>query len=439
LRQSCRLAALALVASLLAAAIVACGDDDDADDEVTPTPAPTPANGDVTGTVDVLGIWSDVERESFEAMVAPWADATGANMAFTGTREITEQLRIRLDSPPDVAIPAEIGLFREFARDGHLAPLSECPGLEEMIRTEYPQSFIEVGTVNGTLYGFFMKADTKGAIFYNPELFDENDWSPLDANASWDDLVALSEEISGTIPPWSIGIESGETTGWAGTDWIQQILLNEYGPDVYDGIIDGSVPMTHADIQDAWEKFGEIALNDDFVLQPVPQDIIATNFEHATYPPFQSPPQAAMTYLGAFAAGFIQDQFPGAEPGTDFDFFTWPGGGITGGANVVYAFNMNPAICSFLTHIASGEAQRIWVEAGGFTSLNTNVDLDSYPDPVSRAAAEQLLEATVFRFDLDDAIGGSFQQAFFDGLVAYLQNPGQLERILANIEAAREQ
>jgi alpha-glucoside transport system substrate-binding protein len=307
-----------------------------------------------------------------------------------------------------------------------------------MIRDEYPEAFVELGTVDGTLYGFFMKAGNKGTVFYNPGFFEENGLEPLSADASFDDLLALSDDILATgTPPWSHGEEAGGGSGFPGSDWIQQIIINEHGEDVYDGLIDGSVAFTDDEVVDAWEKFGAASLTDGYTSQGSADAIIATNFVDSTYPPFEDPPEAGMVYMGSFAGGFIGDQFPDAVAEEDYDFFPFPGGAITGDANIVYAFDMNDSICSFLKHVASAEAQQIWVEAGGFTSVNENVSLDSYPDPVSQKAAQQLLEAPAFRFDLDDAIGGAVQTAIFEGVLSYLQNPDDLQSILENIEAAR--
>jgi alpha-glucoside transport system substrate-binding protein len=392
------------------------------------------------GTVNVLGIWGDEELVSFEAMVDPWEADTGGSMAFTGTRDITTVLTTRVEGgdPPDVAIPAEVGRFQQFASEGELIPLSACEGLEETIKANYPQGFIDLGTVDGVLYGFFMKADTKGTIWYNPTFFTDNDYTPLTADSTFDDLIALSDEIlAGGTAPWSIGVESGEASGWPGTDWIQQILLNEAGGAVYDGVIDGSIPFTDSRVKDAWEKFGEIALTEGYTVQEGAEGINATNFVDSTYPPFESPPEAALVYLGGFASGFITDQFPDAVAGEDYDFFPFPGGAVTGGANIVYAFNDDATTCSFLNYLASAEAQRVWVDRGGFTSVNSQVSLDSYPDPISQAQAEQLTTAEVFRFDLDDAIGGALQLAFFDGVTQYLANPDNLDSILTDIEASR--
>jgi len=393
------------------------------------------------GTVDVLGIWGDEELVSFEAMVAPWEVDTGGDMAFTGTRDITTVLTTRVEggNPPDIALPAEVGRFQQFAGEDKLTPLSACEGLEDTVRDNYPQGFIDLGSVDGVLYGFFMKADTKGTVWYNPGFFADNGYEPLTVDSTFADLVALSDQIlaDGT-PPWSIGVESGEASGWAGTDWIQQILLNEAGGAVYDGVIDGSIPFTDSRVKDAWEKFGQIALTEGYTVQEGAVGINATNFIDATYPPFESPPGAAMVYLGGFASGFITDQFADAVAGEDFDFFPFPGGGVTGGATIVYAFNDDETTCSFLNYLASAEAQRVWVDRGGFTSVNSQMSLDSYPDAVSRAQAEQLTGAEVFRFDLDDAIGGAPQLAFFEGVTQYLANPDDLDDILTGIEVSRE-
>lgn len=43
--------------------------------------------------------------------------------------------------------------------------------------------------------------------------------------------------------------------------------------------------------------------------------------------------------------------------------------------------------------------------------------------------------ATVFRFDADDNMPSAVQKAFWKGTLAYLQDPLQLDGILADIEA----
>ncbi|MFQ5892688.1 MAG: extracellular solute-binding protein [Nitrospinota bacterium] len=321
-----------------------------------------------------------------------------------------------------------------------LIPLSECDDLEETLRAAYPQDFIDLGTVDGVLYGFPLGAQSKGTIWYDRQFFAANGYTALTAADSFTQLLALTDQIrnAGVVPPWSIGVESGEASGWPGTDWIQQIILNEPGGvEVYDGLIDGSIPFTDPRVKAAWEKFGQIALLPANTVQGGGAGINATFFIDSVLPPFRSPSEAAMVYMGDFARNFITGEFPGLVAGTDFDFFPWPGGAVTGGANVVQAFNNDPTTCSFLEWLAGAEAQRIRVGLGGFTSVNTGVLLGDYPpDPVARAIAEQLTTTSVFRFDLDDAMSRPLGEAFWQGVVDYLAG-GDLDAILAQIEAAR--
>ena len=250
--------------------------------------------------------------------------------------------------------------------------------------------------------------------------------------------MALSDQIreSGTAP-WSIGVESGGASGWPGTDWIEQILLNVAGVGVFDGVVEGSIPFTDARVKDAWERFGQLALREGNTAQGGSAGINATGFLDSIYPPFEGEPGAEMVHLPSFTSGVITDQFPDAVPGEDFDFFPFPGGAVTGGANIVYAFNDDETTCSLMQYLASATAQSIWVDRGGFLSVNTQLDIGAYPDVIAQAQARRLSGAKVFRFDLDDAIGGELQLAFFAGVTEYLANPGDLDDILANIEAVR--
>jgi alpha-glucoside transport system substrate-binding protein len=382
---------------------------------------------------------SGEELESFEAMVAPWEQQTGGNMDFTGTRDLIAILTTRVQgaNPPDVAILPNPAQMVELARDGELVPLDSFLDMDK-IGMEYAQGWIDLGTVDGNLYGIFMKVANKGTVWYNPKTFADNGW---EVPTTWDEIIALSDEILDSgLAPWSIGVESGQASGWPGTDWISQIVLREYGGEVYDQWTSHEIPWTDPKIKEAWQRWGTIALTPGYVPGGATA-ILATNFTDASYLPFEDPPQAAMYYLGSFTQGFIEEQFPALVAEEDYSFFPFPvinpqySGGVTAGADVVIMFNDNPTTRSFLEYLASAEAQQIWVERGGFTSVNNQVDLDAYPDPLASLAAEQLGEATLFRYGAGDVIPPAVQTAFWQGILAYLQDPNQLDSILANIEA----
>ncbi len=405
----------------------------------------TSCKSSTAGGVEVLGVWGGEEYDSFQAMVAPWEDDTGYYMSFTGTRDLTAILttRIQAGNPPDVAILPNPGLMKEFADAGDLIALDSFLDMTQ-INQDYAQGWVDLGTVNEHLYAIFMKAADKGTVWYNPKVFSANGWTVPE---TWDDMIALSDQIvaEGKVPaaPWSIAIESGAASGWAATDWMAEILLRKYGGDVYDQLVNHEIPWTDSRVKDVWQMFGTVALTPGYVPGGATA-VLATNFQDGTYLPFETPPMAAMDYLGDFAAGFISAQFPDAVAGEDYAFFPFPtitaqySGGVTGGADIVVVFNDTPAVRSFVEYLATADAQTIWVERGGFTSVNNKVSLDAYPDVLTRAAAQQLTQATLFRFGAGDAMPSAVQAAWWAGVLDYLQDPSQLDSILANIESVAQ-
>ena len=402
--------------------------------EVTPTPSPS------IGAVSVIHQWvSGGEPESFRAMVSPWEDLTGGKVDDVGTRDILEVLTIRVagGNPPDIAVLSTPGTMQMFARDGVLVALDSFLDMDK-IRNEYSQAWIDIGTVDGKLYGIPSKAANKSTVWYNPKVFDANG---LQVPETWNEMIALSDQlVAAGLSPWSIGVESGGTSGWPGTDWIGQLLLSEHGPESYDQWVNHEIPWTDSRVRSAWEKFGQIALTPGYVAGGA-DFVLSTNFASASYLPFESPPKAAMYFLGSFVQGFIEGQFPDLIIEENYSFFPFPSvnpqyeGAVTSGADLLVMFNDNEASRSLVEYLATAEAQEIWVHRGGFTSTNKLVSLESYPDALAAKVAEQLTSAEIVRFDADDIWGGDLQDAFYRGVLNYLADPSRLDAILEDIEA----
>ena len=210
--------------------------------------------------------------------------------------------------------------MKQYAAAGNLVPLDDMLDMAA-IEAQYSESWRELGTVDNSLYALFIKAANKSMVWYNPSVFSQNNW---EVPETWDDMIALSDQIVSeqVVPayPWAMGVESAAASGWAGTDWIAQIFLEQNDGEVYDQWINHEIPWTDQRIKDAWEMWGQIVTTPGYVPGGT-STVLATNFQDASYWPFQDPPQAAMYYEGDFIQGFITTQFPGLEAGTNYDYF----------------------------------------------------------------------------------------------------------------------
>ncbi|HZJ02292.1 MAG TPA: carbohydrate ABC transporter substrate-binding protein, partial [Thermoleophilia bacterium] len=144
--------------------------------------------------------------------------------------------------------------------------------------------------------------------------------------------------------------------------------------------------------------------------------------------------------LGAFTEGFISEQFPDQVAGTDYDFFPVPTinseyeGAVTGSGDILVMFNDTPAARSLVNYLANAQNWSPWAEAGGYTSPSAALDPSVYPSELVAKTAQQLTDASVFRFDADDLMPAELQQSYFQGVMSYAQNPDQLDSILQSIE-----
>ena len=90
---------------------------------------------------------------------------------------------------------------------------------------------------------------------------------------------------------------------------------------------------------------------------------------------------------------------------------------------------------ALIKYLGSPEAADIWAHIGGFTSPNKKVPLSSYPDPVTRADASELQNATSFVFSLDD-LQGSWEPSLWQDMLNFVKNPSSSN--VTSIEATMQ-
>jgi len=391
----------------------------------------------IGGTVRVLGVWGGPELDSFKAVVQPFTAQTGIQMEFESTRDLDAVLttRVQGNNPPDIAILPNPAKMQELAKSGKLVAMGSYLD-SSMLQRNYAKSWVDLGSLDGKLYGLFFKAANKSTIWYNPEAFKD---AGLSVPKTWDELMALDKKLvdSGKTP-WSIGVD----VGWPITDWIENILLRTGGPEVYDQWVSHKIKWTDPEVKKAFETFSQITGNSKNLLGGN-QGAVATKFQDAIFPLYQDPPKAYLYYEGDFMQQFIKDQFPALKAGEDYAFFAFPpidskyGTPVVGGADVVVAFKDTPQVQAFVKYLSTPEAATVWVKRGGFTSPNKGVSLDAYPDALSRTSAQILSSAEVFRFDGSDLMPPALgSDAFFKQMQRYMADPTMIDQVLADLEQA---
>ncbi len=386
-------------------------------------------------TVTMDGPFSSDDQVKFMDSVKAFEAATGITINYIGGKEFESHIRVSVEggSPPDIADFPQPGLLGNFVKEGKVVDLSQfLPA--DYLKKQYKQGWLDMGTMqapNGPIVaGIWARYNGKSEVWYPKAEFDAAGYK---VPATWDEMMALTDQIAKDgDTAWCIGIESGAATGWAMTDWIEDVMLRTTTPENYDKWVKGELKFDSPEVNNAIDIITKIWFNDAYVFGGR-NAIATTNFGDAPKPMFEKPPKCWLHRQGNFITSF----FPkGLTPGTDYDFFYLPPIDTQYGspyliAGDIYAmFNDRPEVRAVIEFFTRAESLKTWMAAGGALSPHNDQDLSWYGDPMEKKIAGLVLNASTVRFDGSDLMPGAVGSgSFWKAMTAFVS--GQVDKATA--------
>lgn len=434
--------------AVLAMVVAACGDDGGGATTVDGGDGTTATTGDGGGEVGasfaLFGAPTGVEGEALQGFVDVYNEETGSSITYRGSDNFESELRIAVEggNPPEVAFVPQPSSICAFADAGNLVSLEDMGFDIAKLESDHSKYWMDLGVcADGNHYGLPWFPNYKSIVFYHLPTFEANGY---EVPETYDDLVALSAQmVTDGQTPWCFGYGAGDATGWAGTDWIEDIFVRMHGADAYADWYNHEIPFNDPMVVATFDKFGEIFNGEGFILggkENVPSIIV----EESPGPMFQDPdPGCAMLKQGSFATNFFE-QAPEYEDGEEseigvFNFPTIDGNpGAMGGGDTMIVFEQNPGVVQAITDwispdwqctLASGDGGGIAPFGGhgvaGVERLpgNANTDPNCYDSESGKTFAEGVtaaLAANTFVFDASDLMPPEVGQAtFWQGMIDY--------------------
>jgi alpha-glucoside transport system substrate-binding protein len=380
--------------------------------------------------VTMLYQWSGAEEEQLMAILQPLVDACGIVLAPESTRDqALLDTRVQAGNPPAIAF-WNVTQVQQYA--DLLTPVTDLSVNEANI----PAFWRDLATFDGAWLALPVKADVKSIIWYSPANFEAFGY---EIPTTWEELDALVEQmVADDNVPWAMGLESEAATGWTGSDFIQDILLVQQGPEYVMGIINGDVPYNDPGVAQAYETYGRWATDPQYTVGGA-QGTLTIAFRDAILSIVADPPEAMMVKQSGFAGGEIAADFPDLESGVDYDFFQVPDiQGLQGGSDWMMAFSDEPAVQAIFAYLSSDVGGQNWAnEAFGLTTNTAGLPL--YDESTALGKLAQILsEAEAFTPDIGDSIPGGFGNAEWTAIINYL-NGGDLQQALDQAAAVQQE
>ena len=384
------------------------------------------------------------EQQKFETAWAEFEKCTGIDIVYEGSDQFEAQLPTRIagGNAPDIAFIPQPGLLAKLVQAG--GPVAAPATVAANVDQYWNPAWKAYGTVDGTFYAAPLGSNMKSFVWYSPKKFAE--WG-IEVPTTWEELWTASDAIAAAgVKPWCGGIESGGATGWPATDWLEQIMLREYGGEVYDKWVNHEIKFDSPEVTKAMDTLAAWMKNPDYVNGGFGdvKTIATTAFQDAGGPILKG--ECAMLQQASFYANFWENFQPGTTIAPDGDVFAFylPGikadvpNPVVGGGEFVTAFADRPEVQAAQTFLSSPEFATAKVKEGTWVSANSGVPLDAYSNPIDKLSAQYLTDPQgTFRFDASDlmpaAVGAG---AEWKEMTAWFAEDKPTAEVLKAIDAA---
>lgn len=368
-------------------------------------------------TLVVLGPWTDGEEKPFLAALRGVEKQTGHHYVYKGTRALRETLvaQLQAGAPPDLAILSSPGDVAEYARAGDVYPLPE-----RVTGAAVPPWAPRITVRN-------QDGEARTHAYWAPVLLDLKS------------IVWSRAPLAGKKPDWCLGMGSGATSGWPGTDWVEDLLLQRRGTAAYERWATGKTSWV--DTKPVWEEWGQMLKANGGNLG---EEGLKTGFEQRAdgrYGLLNSD-RCTHEHQGSFIRRhYGDDVLPKASISylksgrtTDENAFEVSG-------DMAAVFRPSTAAWDLLDRLTSSAARKDWANAAqtGARPYFPGGTFSTLPSSQGTRAVQKLLDgAGQICLDASDAMPPTLRDAFYRAVLEFLGNPALLDQLLTQLEAERQ-
>lgn len=398
-----------------------------------------PGASAVTGALRIVGPYGGAEQRAFEAVLSsfertnPGLEITyaaapgGVSHALASARSAGRGVDVAI-----MRLPTDGAAMTSMARSGALKPLDFAAPI---VDANYAFSFKRLGSVDGKLFGVFVKATNRSAFWYERKAFEAAGTSPP---RSFEELkrIAAGLDARGT-KPFAIGSLSGVVL----PALFQNTYLALHGNRQYDRLANGQLAWSDGSVRDSLRAMREALANPARLAGGLAS--LQADLPMAAQQVFGTPSKAAMM-IGGSSLLPVLNAAKAVRPLSEFGVFPFPRLSPTGPPRVIgdadaaVMVRDTQASRALVRYLGSPEAAAAWAASDPYyVSPNRRVDPAAYRSDAVRTLATALTGAPTFRFSAVEMQRAPGFAGTFNRLVReFVRSPGALDRVVAELDRA---
>lgn len=264
---------------------------------------------------------------------------------------------------------------------------------------------ITTSTIDNLNYGAWFRVIPNSLVWYDVSKY-EALGSPV--FSTYEEMINFTEENSAKDEPlWCLDIESGASTGWIATNWLEDIILHKYGPEVYDAWSQQDKLSSSDEVTLSILDIGKLIFIEDAVFGGHKR-MVRKEFRNNYRNLLDDEISCAFSWSGHFASYYFPDT---AEYGRDYNFFKLPSQNykhaMVGIGDVLAALNDNSNTINTAKLLLSVDFGKNWIskENSQYISANINSRIESIKNPML-VKETNLIKASfkqnLFRYDASE-------------------------------------
>ena len=351
-------------------------------------------------------IFTSILEPELTTLQTAWKDfttCTGVKIKIEGSNQFEALLPVRVkgNNAPDLAFIPQPGLLAKLVETGKvkLAPKAVTANVDKY----WSKSWKAYGTVNGKFYAAPFGSNMKSLVWYSPKQFKAAGYT---VPTTFEQMTDLADKMAADgKTAFCGGLGSGGATGWPATDWVEQIVLRDYGSKVYNNWVSHKIKFSDKRIVSAMEKVAGWMQNDKWVGNV--KGIATTSFQDAG----ASIPTGGCMMLqqASFYGNILADGGATISPTGDAFAFYLPATNpkvtvpVVGGGEFTAAFSSRKEVQAVQAYLSSATFATSRVQYDNWISANSGVPLSAYKNPVDKLSATYLANPkSTFGFDASD-------------------------------------
>ena len=266
---------------------------------------------------------------------------------------------------------------------------------------------------NSIIYGHWIRLFSNSMIWYNVDRYKELGSPKFN---SFDELIEYTESYSTDKDGlWCLSIDSaenqplldyeyGESSGWIVSNWLENIVLANYGPEIYDKWIKNEIQFSDSEVILSLLDIGKLIHNEKSIYKGK-EYLIRSQVSSSAVNLIDEESKCVFSLMGHDANSYMPKN---VSYGEDYDFLYFPStdftGMVVGIGDTLTLLNYDSATTIVYQELVSSSFGESWANKinSEFVSARTDFDDSKYSNGFAKKQYKQIqnsLSLNLFRFD----------------------------------------